>query len=439
GDTILQLPLEFNQFDQLVKNLFLNSATPISQPYWLKSPHPIGYYHIPDQLLVGRPQNPPSILATFYLKIGDQVIPIKRAVRYKYADPVRGEVHEPLVVTPPVTANLEHQVYVFTHPHPQQIRVNLKSFADQIEGVAQLQLPEGYQSSPKSLPFSLLKKGDEKTLVFSVVPLKSLENSSWVGNLKVLLEIGGHTYDRGIQTIDYSHIPKITVFPLAQTKLVHLDLKTAGKKIGYIMGAGDMVPEALQQIGYQVTPLNENKIGTGYLKQFDAIITGVRAYNVDKRLKFFQRNLLAYVHQGGILVVQYNNNFNLVTEQLGPYPFELTFNRVTEEDAPVTFLQPDNPILLYPNKITAADFKGWIQERGLYFTSDQDAHYQKIFSMHDTGSPPLEGSTLVAHFGKGKYVYTCLDFFRELPAGVPGAFRLFVNFISTNQLKSRVK
>ena len=220
------------------------------------------------------------------------------------------------------------------------------------------------------------------------------------------------------------------MFPPAEAKLVSIPLKTEGKNIGYIMGAGDKVPEALRQIGYNVTLLSDAQLSDADLSGFDAIVTGVRAYNTRERLRYVQERLLDYVKNGGTMVVQYNVNGNTVADQLGPYPFRLSRLRVTDENAAVKFLAPDDPVLNVPNKISQADFKDWIQERGLYFVTDVDPHYRKIFSMHDEGESPLDGSLIVCDYGKGKYVYTSLDFFRELPAGVPGAFRLFANLIA---------
>jgi hypothetical protein len=191
-----------------------------------------------------------------------------------------------------------------------------------------------------------------------------------------------------------------------------------------------MVAASLRQVGYEVTILDEKEIMNGDLQQYDAIIAGVRVYNINPRIKYWQPRLMEYVKNGGTYLVQYNVSSPLVTTDIGPYPFTLTRDRVTDENAVVSILQPQNEVMHYPNKITDRDFDGWIQERGLYFTQMADASYQKLFAMHDKGEEDLQGSTLVANYGKGRYVYTSLAFFRELPAGVPGAYRLFVNLIS---------
>jgi len=245
-----------------------------------------------------------------------------------------------------------------------------------------------------------------------------------------VVKVGGKDWSLGIQRILYDHVPAITLFPAAETRLINLDLKTAGKKIGYIAGAGDLVAEALMQVGYEVHQLTESDIMNADLSVYDAIVTGVRAYNVNKRLAVMQPRLMDYVNKGGNLVVQYNNPNGLATPNIGPYPFRPVNQRVTDENAAITFLDPTNPVLNYPNKITQADFEGWIQERGLYFVSNIDPRYKTILQMNDPGEQPNPGSLIVGDYGKGRFVYTSLVFFRELPAGVPGAYKLFVNLLS---------
>jgi hypothetical protein len=233
-----------------------------------------------------------------------------------------------------------------------------------------------------------------------------------------------------LRIINYDHIPEQTLFPLAEAKVEKIDLQFAGKRIGYITGAGDLIPESLKQIGYDVTNLTESQVMNSDLSQFDAIVTGVRLYNVNEQIKVLQPKLMKYVENGGVLLVQYNVNSPLKIDDLGPYPFRLSRDRVTQEDAQVTILAPENPAFNYPNKITTKDFNGWIQERGLYFVTDVDKRYTSLISMNDTAEPANKGALIVSNYGKGRYVYTGISFFRQLPAGVPGAYRLFVNLLS---------
>lgn len=422
GDQLPENELKEQSYDATVP-----ASTPISEPYWLVKEHPTGYYHIDDQRLVGLPETPPSLTVVFHLQVGGTPLDIPCPVAYKYTDPVRGEIHDPLAVAPPVTANVENEVYVFTAAQPRHIRVKLTSYRDGVDGVAHLADSGAFRIAHNDLPFSLAHAGDETTLDFTVTPAPGAPTGAYTA--QVSLRVGDKTYDRGIRVIAHDYIPKITEFPLAETRLVNVPMQYKTGTVGYIMGAGDKVPEALEQLGYRVRLLTDEALSGADLSGYQAIVVGVRAYNTRQRLKYAEPRLLDYVKNGGTLVVQYNKNFGLVTDQLGPYPFTVENLRVTEEDAPVQFLLPADPVLNRPNKITSADFAGWIQERGIYFVDGVDSRYRKPLSMHDTGESPLDGSVIVADVGKGRFVYTGLDFFRELPAGVPGAYRLFVNLL----------
>ena len=280
---------------------------------------------------------------------------------------------------------------------------------------------------PKEIPFNLGKKGEEQFFNFTVTPPKSQSEGVIIPEATV----NNKVYTDEIITINYDHIPTQTVILPAEAKLVKLDIKKKGQSIGYIEGAGDVVPESLTQIGYNVTTLSPEKINQESIKSFDAIVIGIRAYNTVELLKFKQPILLEYVKNGGTLVVQYNTNKRLkVTENLGPYSLELSRDRVTDEHAKVSVLAKEHPVMNTPNKITDKDFEGWVQERGLYFPNQWSKEYTPILSMHAKGETSKEGSLLVAEYGKGYYVYTGLSFFREFPAGVPGAYRLFANILS---------
>ncbi len=401
-------------------------AKEITEPYWLLENHPMGMFKIDNQQLIGYPEKPSTATIDFGLRISDQEIAYQRPAAFKYTDQVRGEVYQPLIVAPAVTASIADKAYVFAGNTPKTIQILLKSFRDKTEGSLSPQIPPGWKIEPRRMEFSLPKKGDEKTVQFTVSPGDQAES----GIFTVSIQSGGQTYNRGNRIINYDHIPIQTLFPLAEAKIERVELKTGGKKIGYIAGAGDLIPESLQQIGYQVITLSETEIMNTDLAGYDAIITGVRAYNVNERLAVMQPKLMEYVNKGGTLLIQYNVNNPLLVQNIGPYPFKITRDRVTDENVSVSFLEKDHPVLNYPNKITSKDFEGWIQERGLYFLSDADPKYSRILSMNDPGETPKDGSLLVADYGKGRFVYTSLVFFRELPAGVPGAYRLFVNLIT---------
>jgi LmbE family N-acetylglucosaminyl deacetylase len=400
-------------------------ADKLTQPYWLSAPHGIGAYTLLNDTLAGNPENPDYLTVNFKIAIEGSYLWFSRRLMYKYVDPVRGEVYQPIEVAPPVTATIEDKVYVYSTKQPQTLRVKLKSFTNG-SGRISLKPVSGWQITPAAIDFTNKLKGDEWTASFTVTPLATAKN----GVAEAAVAINGQTYSMGLQRIQYEHIPNITLFPPAQARLANLDLKIAGKKIGYLPGAGDFVAEALHQVGYEVHLLTESEIMSTDLSTYDAIVTGVRAYNVDQRLAFEQPKLMEYVKNGGNLVVQYNNFAGLVVPQIGPYPFKVVNERVTDEFAKVTVTNPQSPLLNYPNKITSADFEGWIQERGLYFVNSIAPEYQTVFELNDVGEAPKKGSLIMANYGKGRFVYTSLAFFRQLPAGVPGAYRLFVNLLS---------
>lgn len=406
-----------------------SSVDESTQPYWLRKNHPIGQFAIETQALVGYPENPDPLSVNLQLTINGQVIDLNSTIVYKSTDPIKGEKYQPLVLAPRVTATLSEKAYIFSGNTPKTITVQLKSFSDQSSGFVAPQLPKGWKSSPQKIDFNLMRKGDEQLISFTITPGNETNN----GNLVLQVSTNGNLTDKGLKIITYDHIPNITIFPQAIARLEKIDLKIVGKHIAYIDGAGDLVADALKQIGYEVTHLTPAQILTNDLSVYDAIVTGVRLYNINDEVKSIQPKLLTYMQNGGTLLIQYNVNNGLKTQNIGPYPFKLANKRVTEEDAKVDFLAPQHAALNYPNNITEKDFEGWVQERGLYFATDMDPKYTPILAMNDTGEAKADGSLFIADYGKGKFVYTSLVFFRELPAGVPGAYRLFANLLAPKQ------
>lgn len=404
-------------------------AGQLTEPYWLQEKHPTGIYTMTDPLIIGNPENISPIETSFVFTIGGRDISYTRPVVFKYTDQVRGELYQPIVIAPAVTATLTDKAYVFSGNSPKIIQVQLKSFKEKASGLIVPNVPAGWKAEPSLLTFDLPSKGQEMTVQFLITPGGSTNG----GLLTFTVNSAGQSFKRANKVIDYNHIPLQTLFPLSEARVERIDLKIAGKRLGYIAGAGDLLPEALEQIGYQVTILSESQIVNSNLSEFDAIIAGVRLYNINDHLNIIQTKLMDYVNNGGTYVVQYNVNNPLKIQNIGPYPFRISRDRVTDEDARVTLLAKDHPVLNYPNKITEKDFEGWVQERGLYFTSDADPKYSRILSTNDPGEKPNDGSLIVADYGKGRFVYTSLVFFRELPAGIPGAYRLFVNLITKNK------
>jgi LmbE family N-acetylglucosaminyl deacetylase len=427
-DTVANIKLENNKAVNLPFTVTLAANTPLTQPYWLANPHEKGMYTVNDLQLIGKPEKAPHFAANLTFSLNGQQFVFQAPVTFKRTDPVEGEVYRPFEIRPEVSANLAEKVYVFADQQPKEVAVLIKSALPGATGEASLQVPKGWKVEPQLIPFNLKNALDEQTLRFKVTAPGEASEAS----LKVLLKTKNGTYSDGIRTVDYKHIPAQTLYPPAEARLVKLDVKIKGIQIGYIAGAGDEVPAALKQIGYRVNVLTVAELSRD-LSGFDAIVVGVRAYNTDERLKYFRQELLDYVSAGGNLVVQYQVDRNLVTNEIGPFPFKLSRERVTMEEAPITFLKPTHPILNTPNKITSRDFDGWIQERGLYFAETWDKSYEPILSSHDPGEKPKEGGLLLARYGKGTFIYTGYAFFRQLPAGVPGAYRLFANLISAGQ------
>lgn len=401
-------------------------AGKITQPYWLETAHTQGSYNIAEQQSTGNPENPDLPTVNYEFIIEGKPVRFERRLVYKSVDPAKGELYQFVNITPPVTANIAGQNYIFNSNQPQSVQIKLKSFTKS-SGSVSIKSISGWKIEPEKIDFSDKGKEDEWTVNFRVSPT---DGKSKTSILEADVKSNGKTFSMGIQRIGYEHIPTITLFPPAQAKLIELDLNIQGKKIGYISGAGDLMQEALKQVGYDVHLLTENEILNGNLSQYEAIVTGVRAWNVNPQLAIEQPKLMEYIKNGGNLVVQYNNNNGLVTKQIGPYPFRPTNQRVTDEEAKITILDIQNPLLNYPNVITQDDFNGWIQERGLYFVADIDANYKAVLQMNDAGEAPNNGALIVGNYGKGRFVYTSLAFFRQLPAGVPGAYRLFVNLLS---------
>jgi hypothetical protein len=270
------------------------------------------------------------------------------------------------------------------------------------------------------------QKGVEKSFTFSLTP----PNFQSEGEISPKLEINGVVFSDELIEIDYDHIPYQNVLMPSKSKIVRLDISKKGQLIGYIQGAGDDIPTSLRQVGYTVVELNEEEITKDKLQNFDAVILGVRAYNTNEKSRFYQETIHNYAKGGGTLIVQYNTNFRLKVDEVAPIDLELSRDRVTDENSEVTILAPDHEIMQFPNKITKNDFEGWVQERGLYFPDKWSSDFTPLLSMNDKGESPKEGSLLVTKYGDGYFIYTGLSFFRELPAGVPGAYRLFTNMIS---------
>jgi LmbE family N-acetylglucosaminyl deacetylase len=422
-DTLINQDLPNNELISFTKKLTCPSSKN-TNPYWLNEAYQ-GVFAVPTQDQIGAPENLTTIPVLFTLIIDGNYFPLFRPVEYKWTDRVKGELYRPFVTLPPVTANIAENVFIFSNEQAKPVRVSLKAHQPNEKGNVSLKLPEGWQSEPKSFAYELKAKGQEQIVEFLVTPPKE----EMVGEIQIVLNKADKPA-KSLITIEYDHIRTQTLLPEASAKLVSMNVAIEGKKIGYIKGAGDEVPTALEQLGYEVTMLDEFALKNSELSAYDAIVAGIRTYNTNKYMPNVYPQLMEYVKNGGNYVVQYNTNRGVKTQTMAPYPLKLSRDRVTVEEATPTFLNPKHQLLNTPNKIEDKDFEGWVQERGLYFPNEWDEQYTPIIGWNDPGEEQKKGCLLVTQHGKGSFIYTGISFFRELPAGVPGAFKLFANIVS---------
>ena len=423
---VKELNLEQNKKVNFTENITLKTSF-YSDPYWLRKEATLGMYAVENQKLIGKPETARPSKIHFNLIVDETSFSLTKNVVRRYAERNKGEIYEPFEILPKITTKLKDKVLIFSDDQPKKIAVEVRSGANNVSGKVSLKAPTSWDVSPNEINFKIQQKNDKQTVSFLVTPPKNQSE----GKLEVVAISDKKIYKKELVEINYNHIPKQSVLLASKAKIVRLNIKTVGNKIGYIKGAGDAIPENLRQIGYSVSEIKPSTITPNNLQDFDAIVLGIRAYNVIKELKFKQKYLLKYVKNGGNMIVQYNTNRGVNIEP--PFPLELSRDRVTDEFAEVKVLDKSNSLLNFPNKITEADFKGWVQERGLYFPSSWDANYTPILSMHDKGETAKNGSLLIAKYGKGNYIYTGLSFFRELPAGVSGAYKLFANMLSVGK------
>ena len=425
----LSLPLPLQQLQS--RRMVIRAGDKITQPYWLCRPPSGGMFSLSDSSLRADPWIPPALSIQARVTILGVEIPLTIPVTFKLTDPVKGELIQPLVLTPPLTGTLNQSLSVFHKAEARNYKLKLSYQGSSPDSL--IVFLNDYNREAWSVSFSdttlfFKDKGEEQEIIFSVRPLQSGLNDNTLSFSFRSIQ-GGTTGElRGFREINYDHIPRITWFPQLDLKLQSVPMNVPFRRVLYIRGAGDFIAEGMRQLGWKVDEKSASEIDSITTSQYDAVITGIRAYNTDKRLPYLYDKLMDFVKSGGVYIVQYNTNSNLHPSKImAPYPFSITRSRVTEEDAEVRFLHPSHPILNSPNILTNADFEGWVQERGLYFAGKTDSSYVDIFSMNDTGEEPGGGALICAEWGKGRYVYTGLSFFRQLPAGVPGAWKLFVN------------
>ncbi len=410
-----------------------------TQPYWLREPEQPGRFQVSDPTLIGRPESPPDLVMppqTF--TVGTQQLVLHLIPTQVTADPARGEVRVPVKVIPPVSLAFAHEVALFApgSTHTVELIVTAEKPASGYAGLSNGwsatsgRALAGWQFTPQQQPFTLTRPGQKVTLTFQVTAPPTKEAT----DLSAVATVNGVGYNNQRIEIHHDHIPFQLLQPPVVLHVASLELGNRAQRIGYLPGAGDTVADCLTQMGCVVTPLTGADLTPEKLRNFDAVVVGVRAFNVRTDLAAHLDGLFAYVAAGGTVVEQYNTPNELRVERLGPYPMALDRNlphhRITNEQSPISFLNGEHPALTSPNRILPSDFTGWVQERGLNFPASWDNHYLPLLSTYDPQEPPKTSALLVAQYGKGYFVYTGLSFFRQLPAGVPGAYRLFANLIS---------
>lgn len=403
-----------------------------SQPYYLRKPAMLGTFTVDEQPLIGRPENPPLFPVEVTLQIAGEEIRYAVDTKYRKVDPIAGEQRQALVIAPPVFANLSSSVFIFADERPKAVQVRVLASTAAVRGEVKLQAPAGWKIEPASTPVDLKNANAEMTMTFTITPPAT---AAAEGELRAVVSVDGRDYSFARERINYPHIGVHVLMPPAEAKIVRGDIRKRGEQVGYIAGAGDEISPALEQLGYKVKLVDPSEITAKNLAQFDAVVLGIRAYNTQEQIVNWQPQLLEYVQAGGVVVVQYNTTAELKTKAIGPYPLEISRERVTDENADVRILAPDHLVMTTPNKITAGDFKDWVQERGLYFPNKWDANWTPILSSNDPSEKPLDGGLLVAKLGRGYFVYTGYSWFRQLPAGVPGAYRIFANMVSLRDAK----
>ena len=426
--------LDKNKPVAVALNWAVAEDAPLTQPYFLIEPRSEAMFTVNDMDLLGLPQSPAPVVASIRFLVDGTEIELIRGVTHRYVNRSAGELTRPVMIVPPVSVRMSHESQVFPGMEARKMEVVLKANLPNLKGSLRLHIPAGWKAEPATVDFQIAAAEEEQALSFIVTP-PAMDSA---GKLTAVATVNGREITQGTHVLQYAHIPPQTTAPQASARVVRFTGKNLAKRVGYVMGAGDEVPEALRQLGCEVILLTEEDLATGSLSQYDAVVTGVRAFNTRADLRANAQHIFdEYVAKGGTMIVQYNvqeggffGGDTSLLNKVGPYPMTISRDRVTDEFAPLIFPKPDHRILQYPNRITAKDFEGWVQERGLYFANKWDERYEPIFSTQDPGEKPMLGGTLYAKYGQGHYLFTSYAWFRQLPAGVPGAYRLFANFLS---------
>lgn len=431
-DSTFNIRLDENIPFNFKKNVKIPIKTELTSPYWLKQLHNGKMFKLANLDLLDEPESPSALFVKSFISAGGIQIEYKTPVLFRWNDAIKGEQYQPFVIFPEVSIEIEKPVYLFSEAKSKNIAVTIEAYKDDVKGELFFEMPEGWIANPKSIPFELEQKEEKQSFTFQLQPTVAAEN----GNLNLKAKIGNNLYSSKAIEVNYEHIKPQIVLQPASSKLIQLNIKVEPRKIGYIMGSGDEIPETLSQLGYDVSLLSDEDLEFMDLNSFDVIICGVRAFNIREDLERLQTRLNTFVENGGTWIVQHNTRFGKQVNQIGPYPFTASGrSRIAEETAKLQILMSEHPVFNYPNKITDADFNDWVQERGLYFADSWKGKLYPLLSGNDKGEAAQIGGLLYARYGKGVFIFTAYSWFRQLPAGVPGAIRLFVNLVSAKEKK----
>ncbi len=413
------------QNEEVNLELTSNGKVDVSNPYWLNAPF-TNMFEVKDPANFCEPESQPSITAKLTLKLDGNEFNLDVPATYKWRDPSYGERRRPLIATPEYTATFEQEQLLLKAGERKEVRIKVKNFSDNLNTKMSLSVPEGWRVEPQEFSISLKSKYAEEWYAFTIQAGDNPQSGAVVA-----MDANGNSL-LNYKEIAYDHIPTQALFRKSMMECKMLDVKINKGRIAYIKGVDDAVPQAIEQLGFTLDVFEVKDLPTVDLSVYQSVVLGIRIYNVYPELFNYSERLNDYVKNGGNLVMQYNTASRSADNRktYGPYPFELSRNRVTEEDAEVTFLAPKHQIMTSPNVITQADFDNWVQERGLYFANNWDENYAPLFSWSDKGEEPQTGALIVAKYGKGQFVYSGISFFRELPNGVVGAYRLFANILS---------
>ncbi len=434
---VVNVKLERDLLTKTPLQLKTSETSAFTAPPWLQQPATDGRWTVEAFELRGLPKEPPTLTVSFLLELNGKPLTVERPVIFRNTDPVLGERVRPVAFVPAAIVKFSGQALPFASAEAKIIEVTVKATTAATAGVLRPETSGSFAVEPAELGFSLKAADEEQTLRFRVKPPSKLQADSTQNEGSLQFKIGANPAQLAVAQqlvqIDYPHLPPLIATQPVNVRLVRFDLAKSKKRIAYVPGAGDQVAEALLAAGYNVTLLPVSALERSTLTDFDVLLFGVRAFNVSPGLHALHGKLMKFVENGGTMVVQYNTNnrISAIDQPIGPYPFTISRDRVTEERAVVTPSRANHVLMTTPHALTPADFDQWVQERGLYFAGTWDSRYQTPFELHDTAEPAKQGALLMTKYGKGVFVYTGFAFFRQLPAGVPGAFRLFGNIVAT--------